>query len=810
MSRFFASGYSDSDLSSSDEELLSTSEEELINSSADEQEAEQDNDESSDSVFATEEESDDSSDDDYGARARGPSYFLKSSFAKNNYSDEDSESEGEGKKVVKSSKDKLLDEMRSLVDKIEIRRDVKEWIGLLAEFDKLNKLLTKARQQNLGIPRLYISMIAELDSTISEIGNEEIKALKADSSRAFNTTKQRTRRFVKEHAAAIEQYRANPETFEKELDEQSEENTPKPSKALIDELITSLRTIQETRGKKNVDRDEQIATLEELVQDAKGNDFHSILVYLMLIPLRFESSSLVQSMPIDQWTKAKNEIIALLKILEKVRNEYVVTELATATDELGQEPEADKNGVKHILGSVTALVERLDDELTKSLQSTDPHATEYVDRLKDQSTVYQLLLANQLYLESIIEPAAYSQKEGEQLARVVLKRLENLYYKPTKLIIISEKVGWSKLTNKQSLIYPKFEESDDELEYCNGLINHLSSLLYKQTNSIFRKKAMLCQIYYYSFNDQYYKARDMFLMSHLQSTIHTSDIPLQVLFNRALVQLGLCAFRAGLLTESQQILQEICTSQKQKELLGQGSNQRQQPASQIDKQRLVPFHMHINLELLDCVYLTASLLLEIPQIIQQSSGRKVSNKLQATKSFRRTLDYYNRQVFIGPPESTKDYIMRAASSLQAGKWEQAINFISSINIWSLFNNATGIKEMLYEKFQTEGLRSYIFANIFFYEKLSVKQLASLFKLPEAKVLAVVSKMIYNDEISASLDQFNQSIDLSKDYEFSKLHELALSLADRCQQLAERNERLASGGHQSQSSNVKDQKKIYSK
>ena len=41
------------------------------------------------------------------------------------------------------------------------------------------------------------------------------------------------------------------------------------------------------------------------------------------------------------------------------------------------------------------------------------------------------------------------------------------------------------------------------------------------------------------------RARDMLLMSHLADSIHLFDVATQILYNRALVRCGICAFESG-------------------------------------------------------------------------------------------------------------------------------------------------------------------------------------------------------------------------------------------------------------------------
>jgi translation initiation factor 3 subunit C len=208
---------------------------------------------------------------------------------------------------------------------------------------------------------------------------------------------------------------------------------------------------------------------------------------------------------------------------------------------------------------------------------------------------------------------------------------------------------------------------------------------------------MLCHIYSHALHNDFHTARDMLLMSHLQESVHSADVTTQILYNRTIVQLGLCAFRCGMIKECQAILQEIFASQRVKELLAQGLHQQRYSTltpeqEKAERTRQVPFHMHINTELAEAVFLVASMLVEIPLLA--SLDTEEAKRKAVSKTFRRLLDHANRQVFNGPPENTRDHIMQASKALQEGEWQKARDHIQGIAIWNLMPEAKQVKEML--------------------------------------------------------------------------------------------------------------------
>ncbi|KAJ4342198.1 Translation initiation factor 3 subunit c [Didymella glomerata] len=797
MSRFFAASDSSSE-ESSEEELYSNDEKS----------------EQEDSEVDSDDDSDDS--DSSSGSETGAARFLKDVSS-------DSESEDEdANKVLKSAKDKRFDELEAVVRQIENAQRINDWAVISDQFDKLNRMVPTLIKQNDGkVPKMYIQAIADLETAVLEAHEKQKvtpKKMTAPNQRGFNAIRQKVKKHNRDYQREIDLYRENKEEFmkEEEIVEQAPKEKKKKDKARIAQLGTEtvidagddgfvtvgaggkavqytaegilkqLRSIVEQRGRKNTDKLEQIRTMEKLL-DVAVNDYQRIRVLLTLISTRFDlTSGTASHMHQEQWKLADQEFGKLLETLENSK-EIVVVENAEEWEDDEKTPTIEEGQIFKIPGSVVSFVERLDDELTRSLQHIDPHTAEYVERLTDESALYAQLVRAMIYVESL------QKREGlevpqESANRVVMRRLEHVYFKPSSVVQILENKTWEAIpSHLDSTTTPRANANDTA-----SIVQTLCTYLFSHSEGIIRARAMLCQIYFLALHDQYYKARDMMLMSHLQETISNFDVNTQILFNRSLVQVGLCAFRAGLVYEAQTSLQEICGSNRQKELLAQGLQmQRYSQISpeqeRLERQRQLPFHLHINLELLECVYLTCSMLLEIPLLAQLGSSPDLRKRV-ISKTYRRLLEYHERQIFTGPPENTRDHVMQASKALSAGEWKKAADFINSIKIWELVANQEQIKEMLSAQIQEEGLRTYLFTYAPYYDTLAISTLADMFELSERKISAVVSKMISHEELGAALDQVNSAVIFRKGVELSRLQTLALSLSDKASGLIESNEK----------------------
>ena len=279
------------------------------------------------------------------------------------------------------------------------------------------------------------------------------------------------------------------------------------------------------------------------------------------------------------------------------------------------------------------------------------------------------------------------------------------------------------------------------------------------------------------------------LATRLQDEIvNASDPSMHILFNRALVQLGLGAFRKGRIVDAHSALAEI-VGPRLKELLAQGlvilrNVERTAEQEKMEKRRQMPYPMHINIDLIEYVHLTSAMLLEVPNM---AASVYDARKRPISKTFRKTIDNSERQTFTGPPENTKDHVIAASKALMQADWQLASSLLLSLDIWKLIPKADEVKTMLKRKIQEEALRTHLFSNAHFYETIKLDQLVHQFQLPKHSVHAITSRMMIHDELpGASWDQPSESIIFSShllhSHSHAHLHHLSLQYADRVSNL----------------------------
>ena len=325
------------------------------------------------------------------------------------------------------------------------------------EFDKLNRQVVKLVQAG-NTPKPYIKAIAELEDFMNEtIAKQKVTAKKmnATNARGLNAVKQRIKKNNKDYQKDIDAYKADKDAF-MESEEEEEVVVPKLKKPKaipgadlnLDEdekgfsrvgkggrtlqftpesILKHLRTIMESRGKKNTDRTEQIKIMEKL-DEVATTPYQRVRVLLTLVSTRFDLSTGVQTfMSQEQWRAAEREFGNLLEVLE-ANPELVVVENAEEWEDDDKAPTVTPGEKLKIPGSIVSYVERLDDELTRSLQHIDPHTAEYIDRLSDEGALYNNIVRTLLYTEGIKKDEKLEVPQ-DGLNRIVMRRLEHVYFK---------------------------------------------------------------------------------------------------------------------------------------------------------------------------------------------------------------------------------------------------------------------------------------------------------------------------------------------------------------------------------------------
>uniref|UniRef100_A0A7I4DL80 Eukaryotic translation initiation factor 3 subunit C n=1 Tax=Physcomitrium patens TaxID=3218 RepID=A0A7I4DL80_PHYPA len=719
--------------------------------------------------------------------------------------DSDSDESDDQRRVVRSAKDKRFDELAQTTVQIQNQININDWVQLQESFERLNKQLEKVNRltESQVAPRVYIKGLVLLEDYLNQtlLNKEAKKKMSPSNAKALNFMKQKLKKNNQLYQADIEKFRANPvsdvesdsddgenadDVFSDDDDDDLPEDRPEdlsddadnpddggdwtsaqkkpkemfpkldPGQISWEMVDKKLKEIIVARGRKGTDRAEQVEQLSYLARCAK-TPAQKLEVMVHVVSAQFDvNPSLSTHMPIAVWKKCVQNILVILDILAQYPN-IVMDETSEPEVENETEKGADHEGPIHVWGNVVAFLERCDDELFKSLQCIDPHTKDYVERLRDEPLFMTLAQNVQQYVERLGDMRA--------AARVALRRVEHVYYKPQEVYEAMRKL--SELQSRSGAAAEagvEGEEEDGDVAM-KGVTETKGPASFVVTPEIVPRRASFPSV-------------NRKLMDQLVTLIY-----------KAMAQLGLCAFRESLVMEAHNCLSELYAGGRVKELLAQGVQQsrwheKNPEQEKLERRRQMPFHMHINLELLEAVHLVTAMLLEVPNMA--SSMHDMKRKV-ISKPFRRLLDINEKQTFTGPPENVRDHVMAATQALSKGDWEKAVEVIQSMDVWKLLGKREAILQMLRGKMQEEALRTYIFTYSPYFDSLSLDQLMTMFGLPEAQVHSIVSKMMIAEELHASWDQPTRCI-VTHNVEPTRLQALASQFAEKLNVLVESNEK----------------------
>jgi translation initiation factor 3 subunit C len=547
-----------------------------------------------------------------------------------------------------------------------------------------------------------------------------------------------------------------------------EKKEEKPKELTEKEIRVKLLEILKERGKRGTDSSKQVDKLVELYQYAKAAPLQ-IEILAHLASAQFDMSpgpSTSNRNAVAWWRSAHENLVKILNIVDA--NPGVLLKEADEGMSISDTLADDDHGF--FVGTLVGFLERLDEEFTKSLLAIEAMTSEYIARLADEQLLLDFADRVQNYYEK------HPQNKLKLAARVTMVRIKHLYYRTDSKFVAHE---------------DSHRNNAMQLETWLALDRH-SHFMYQHGDERLKAHTVLCQVYFQALHDRFFEAREKLLMSHLPDNVVHMDIPTQILYNRATIQLGLCAFRLGLVKKAHKCLSELCSGGRIRELIAQGiatrfQDQKTQEQEKAEKKRQYPHHMHIQLDLVEAIHLISAMLLEVPNMA--SSLAYEGKKKVFSKTFHRLIDNFERQVFMGPPENNREVIVFAAKHLSSGDWRRCVDLILALPVWTLLpaNSVERIKAMLHSRIQEEGLRTYLLTYCDVYDSISMEQLTRLFDCSKTLVYSIVAKMIVSQQLHAAWDE--NSILIVHRVDPSKLQYLALQLAEKATQFVENNERI---------------------
>lgn len=628
----------------------------------------------------------------------------RSRFLVGGASDSDSSDDG-GQRVVKSGREKVLEEVDAITTALGDAVDEDAWTSAAADFERLVRAAGKAARVGAGLPDSLVDFVEFLADVLQgEQAGERVKKLKADEARAFNSLRQKFKKFDFEglkQQAADASFSASSALA---VDGKASGERQGSGAVDEDEVITAatvpmrLQEIMGSRGKRRAagDRAESVTVLRKCLAAAGSSVELRVQVLIALLSCQMDVHGTLTA---EQLTSLIDDLTLFAGCLEQLKN----ADVAAASD-AGE-------GMSALGYAVTfaSLLTRIDDELSLAVNSCDHHSPAYIDFARVELRLVRTL--NRAACTPLLSRFALDETV---LWECRIRLLDRVYYRPSIIDL------------KQLLV-----------------------MLYGSGIESVQMRAVLCHSWLLASNGNGTAARQLLADAHIQEHIGRQTPALQILYNRSLVALGIAAFRAGRLFDAYTALQEVCASGRPKELLGQGMpyhhdsrkdhGQGSSQGERAERLRLVPHHLHVNLELIDTVFSITSMLVELPQSAAQHAAVHQPNprKVFQSRHLKRILDGHERSLFNGPPENGRETIVAACRALAKADWRQCRDLLVGQvrRVWHDPASIASIEALLEDKVKRSSLLFSLYTMAPSTVAVSVGRSAAKFNLSEEDVRA---------------------------------------------------------------------------
>eukprot|EP00929_Paragymnodinium_shiwhaense_P023985 TRINITY_DN14890_c0_g1_i1.p1 TRINITY_DN14890_c0_g1~~TRINITY_DN14890_c0_g1_i1.p1 ORF type:complete len:1027 (-),score=244.49 TRINITY_DN14890_c0_g1_i1:320-3400(-) len=309
-----------------------------------------------------------------------------------------------------------------------------------------------------------------------------------------------------------------------------------------------------------------------------------------------------------------------------------------------------------------------------------------------------------------------------------------------------------------------------------------------------RTRATLQHVFHHAIHGRYQEALTLLGVSCVAEQATKLDMAVQVLCNRTIALIGLCAFRHGRFHDARHFLCGICARGKTAELLGD----RLEIGDHGLQLQTALCHGQLSVQAIRVAHLVSELLLAAPAMASEEQQQRhtkmgVSGAVEnpvAIRRLRQLLAKFERSDYRGPPENSVECVLAAARHLLHGEWEPcAALFKKALDgCWYPSSEVPELYTMVLLRTKLSALEVYLLSCCSVYACFELGQLCAMFELDERVTHATVSRLMAEERLPAVWDESSRLVCVLEPAPRLPLGGMSEQLAALAGQIAAQNER----------------------